>query len=239
MVQRVSRSNLQRNEMSTVAIKNLNSEPQLPAALRQSLQRLVDLISNDTAKRELWSKRFTPADRRKFEKPGMLPLEKHGIIDLWHIARGTPTWNECIVEVAHALGFINGERRDALLSELGVKPPAGMASKRRSAAVPHWDEAARELRYLGQVVRVVKSPKQAHNIVGILRAFEEAGWPPRIDDPHRRKSNDETRRRDVETLNKGLLKPLLKFYCDGDGTGFLWKKVESPKLKNPTKRPRQ
>ncbi|MFM8292718.1 MAG: hypothetical protein ACKOC4_13615, partial [Planctomycetia bacterium] len=222
-----------------VAPKNPKSEMQLPAALRETLQRLVDLISNDTAKRELWSKRFTAADRRKFEQPGMLPPEKHGIIDLWRIARGTPTWNECIVEIAHALGFINGPRRDSLLGELGAKPPVGSSRKARSAAIPHWDEDARELRYLGQVVRVVKRPKQAYNIVEILRAFETAGWPARIDDPLRRNPNDETRRRDVENLKKGLLKPLLSFECDGTGTGFLWKKVSTPNSKKPAKRPRR
>lgn len=222
-----------------MAAKNQNIEPQLPAALRASLQRLIDLISNDTAKRELWSNRFTAADRKKFEKPGILPPEKYGIVDLWRIARGAPTWNECIVEVAHALDFINGPRRDTLLAELGAKPRAGMARNSRSADVPHWDDDARELRYLGQVVRVVKSPKLAHNIVGILQAFEAAGWPPRIDDPHGRKSNDDTRRRDVETLNKRRLKPLLKFECDGTGTGFIWKQVESPKPKKSAKRPRR
>lgn len=222
-----------------MATNNPNSETQLPAALRETLQRLVDLISNDTAKRELWTNRFTAADRKKFEKPVMLLPEKHGIIDLWRIARGTPTWNECIVEIAHALGFINGPRRDSLLGELGAKPLVGSSRKARSAAIPHWDEDARELRYLGQVVRVVKRPKQAYNIVEILRAFEAAGWPARIDDPLRRKSNDETRRRDVENLKKGLLKPLLSFECDGTGTGFLWKKISTPKSKTPAKRPRR
>lgn len=222
-----------------MAAKNPNNATPLPAALREALQRLVDLISNDTAKRELLTNRFTAADRRKFEKPGMQPPEKYGIIDLWRIARGTATWNECIVEIAHALGFINGPRLDTLLAELGAKPRAGMGSKDRSVAIPHWDEDARELRYLGQVVRIVKRPKQAYNIVGILRAFEEAGWPPRIDDPHGRKPNDQTRRRDVENLNKGLLKPLLRFECDGTGTGFLWKKAVGPKVKTPAKRPRR
>ena len=225
--------------MKSVATRNNNSEPQLPAALRQSLQRLVDLISNDTAKRELWSNRFTSADRKKFEKPGTLPPAKHSIINLWHIARGTPTWNECIVEVAHTLGFINGQRRDTLLAELGAKPQVGTVRKACSAAVPYWNEEARELRYRDQLVRVVKRPKQAHNIVGILRAFEAAGWPPRIDDPHRRSPSDDTRRRDVLNLNQGILKPLLKFECDGNGTGFVWKKISQPRAKKAAKRPRR
>ena len=102
--------------------------------------------------------------------------------------------------------------------------------------MPHWDEEARELRYRGKVVRVVTRPKQAYNIVEILRAFEAAGWPPRVDDPHRRKPNDETRRRDVSNLNKGLDTSLLKFACDGDGTGFLWRRVSTPRSKAKAKK---
>lgn len=105
--------------------------------------------------------------------------------------------------------------------------------------MPHWDDEARELRYRGRVVRVVKRPRQAYNIVKILRAFEAAGWPPRIDDPHGRKTNDETRRRDVSNLNRGLDTTLLKFACDGNGTGFLWQKIVQPKAAKPTKRTRK
>ncbi len=102
--------------------------------------------------------------------------------------------------------------------------------------MPHWDEDARERRFQGKVVRVVKRPRQAHNIVKILQAFEAAGWPPRIDDPHGRKSNDETRRRDMSNLNRGLDTSLMKFECDGDGTGFLWKKIPQPKTAKTAKR---
>jgi len=213
-----------------------NAGPELPPAAYEELQRLRDLIRSDTVKRELWGNRFTAADRRKFSGPEREVLRKHHTIELWHIARGTPTPNQCIVEAAYAVGLLNDSRRDSLLDALGAKPRAEKIGKQRSAAVPHWDEDARELRFLGNVVRVVKRPRQAHNIVTILRAFEAAGWPPRIDDPHRRKSNDETRRRDVSNLNKGLDTSLLKFECDGDGTGFLWKKIPQPKTAKTVKR---
>ena len=38
-----------------------------------------------------------------------------------------------------------------------------------------------ELRYRGKAVRIVRRPNQAYNIVTILRAFEAAGWPARVD----------------------------------------------------------
>jgi len=202
----------------------------------EELQRLRDLIRSDTVKRDLWANRFTAADRRKFAGPEKEVLKQHHTIELWHIARGTPTPNQCIVEAAYAVGLIHDSRRESLLDALGAKPRAETIGKQRSAAVPHWDEDARELRFQGKVVRVVKRPKQAHNIVTILRAFEAAGWPPRIDDPHGRKSADETRRRDISNLNRGLDTSLMKFECDGDGTGSLWKKIPQPKTAKSAKR---
>jgi len=219
-----------------VAGKTQPHPPELPDALRERLQELVDRIFNDVAKRELWSNRFTEADRGKFTGDPRAILDRHNIIEIWHIARGTPSWNECIVEVAHALGFINDAHRAALRDQLGALPVAGTRPKARAAAVPHWNEEARELHYRGKVVRVVKRPRQAHNIVTILRAFEAAGWPPRIDDPHGRKPNDETRRRDVSNLNAGLDTTLMKFACDGNGTGFLWRRIAPVKAAKARKR---
>ncbi len=218
-----------------MAGKKPADQEELPAALRESLESLLQKIYNDTAKRELWTNRFTATDRRKFTG-GVAALRSHNIIELWHIARGTPTWNECIVEVARALGFINDGRRATLLEALGAQPSKKQGGG-RSSAVPHWDDDARELRYRGKVVRVIRRPNQAYNIVTILRAFEKAEWPARIDDPHRRKPNDETRRRDVSNLNKGL-DAALRFACDGNGTGFLWKKTP-PAKKKPAKRRRR
>ena len=186
-----------------------NDTLELPDAVYEELQRLRDLIRSDTVKRDLWANRFTAADRRKFAGPEKEVLKQHHTIELWHIARSTPTPNQCMVEAAYAVGLLNESRRESLLDALGAKP---------------------------QVVRVVKRPKQAHNIVTILRAFEAAGWPPRIDDPHGRKSSDETRRRDMSNLNRGLDTSLMKFECDGDGTGFLWKKIPQPKTAKSAKR---
>jgi hypothetical protein len=213
-----------------------NDTQGLSPAVYEELQRLRDLIRSDTVKRELWANRFTAADRQKFTGPVKEVRKQHHAIELWHIARGTPTPNQCIVEAAYAVGLINDSRRESLLDALGAQSRAKHIANQRSAAVPHWDEDARELRFRGKVVRVVKRPKQAHNIVKILRAFEATGWPPRIDDPHGRKSSDETRRRDMSNLKQGLETSLMKFECDGDGTGFLWKKIPQPKAVRTAKR---
>ena len=217
-----------------------DSSDTLPAAVRESLETARNRISNELAARELWTNRFTAADRRKFDVPWPEVWKKHNnIIEMWRIARGTPTFNACIVEIAHALGFINGTHRESLLDALGASTRSGLASGGRGrsiAATPHWDNDTQKLSYLNQTVRKVMRPKQAYNIVTILNAFQDAGWPHRIDDPFGRKPSDDTRRRDISNLNKGLRNGRLKFACDGNGTGFVWNKIEKPKSKKPAKR---
>ena len=217
-----------------------DSSDTLPAAVRESLETARNRISNELAARELWTNRFTAADRRKFDVPWPEVWKKHNsIIEMWHVARGTPTLNACIVEIAHALGFINGTHRESLLDALGASTRSGLASGgrgRSTAATPHWNNDTKKLSYLNQTVREVVRPKQAYNIVTILNAFQDAGWPHRIDDPFGRKPSDDTRRRDISNLNKGLRNGRLKFACDGNGTGFVWNKIEKPKSKKPAKR---
>ena len=106
--------------------------------------------------------------------------KKHNsIIEMWHIARGTPTLNACIVEIAHALSFIDGTQRESLLDALGASTRSGLASGGRGrsiAATPHWDNDTKKLSYRNQTVREVMRPNQAHNIVKILQSFHNAGW---------------------------------------------------------------
>jgi hypothetical protein len=113
-----------------------NDTLELPDAVYEELQRLRDLIRSDTVKRELWGNRFTAADRRKFSGPEKEVLKQHHTIELWHIARGTPTPNQCIVEVAYAVGLLNNSRRDSLLDALGAK----LQKDGAYAFVKSWNE---------------------------------------------------------------------------------------------------
>jgi hypothetical protein len=64
----------------------------------------------------------------------------------------------------------------------------------------------------------------------VLDAFEEEGWPQRIDDPlppRKRHSRKKRLRETVEALNKGLHPPHLRFHGDGTGQGIRWEAVAS------------
>jgi hypothetical protein len=90
-------------------------------------------------------------------------------------------------------------------------------------AGPHWDGQRRVLTVGGQVVKQFRVP--ADNQELILEAFEESGWPPRLDDPlppvpdvdSKRRLRDATFR-----LNGNQKRRLIRFHGDGSGRGLCW-----------------
>lgn len=91
---------------------------------------------------------------------------------------------------------------------------------------PRWDRRSMQL-WFG--VWLCKSYRRAApNQWLILDAFEEEGWPPRIDDPIPGCGPDgdpRQRRADaVRFLNRRC--EILDFFCDGTGEGICWREVE-------------
>jgi len=71
----------------------------------------------------------------------------------------------------------------------------------------------------------------AENQVLILAAFQSAGWPARIADPLVKATGIDPAvrlRAAVRRLNRCQRVPLIRFSCDGTGTGVLWKRLGPP-----------
>jgi hypothetical protein len=110
-----------------------------------------------------------------------------------------------------------GNGRAAVLDEL----PARTVTTR--TLVPHWDKDRQELRLGGCMIKQFKVP--APNQELILEAFEEDGWPPRIDDPLPRHPSLNAKRRlheTITTLNRHHKHRLVRFLGDGSGEGVRW-----------------
>ncbi|MBI2824597.1 MAG: hypothetical protein HYX69_07930 [Planctomycetia bacterium] len=90
-------------------------------------------------------------------------------------------------------------------------------------AVPKWDHQRRQLRVGGRIVKEFKLPSP--NQETVLVAFEEEGWPARIDDPLSPVSPLDPRRRlhdTIKALNRNQKAPLIRFMGDGSGEGIRW-----------------
>jgi len=93
--------------------------------------------------------------------------------------------------------------------------------------LPKWDGDRRLLMLNEDVVKKFKW--LAENQEAILSAFEEEGWPPRIDDPLSPHPEQDSKRRlsdTIKCLNRKQCRPLIRFRGDGTGEGVLWELVK-------------
>jgi hypothetical protein len=104
------------------------------------------------------------------------------------------------------------------------KSPAVAPTTPRVPAVafrPKWDARARKLTLGGELIHRFRRP--APIAEAILSAFEEEGWPERIDDPLPPLDgrNEATRlRKEIYVLNRRLKNPVIRFSMDGTGQGI-------------------
>lgn len=124
-------------------------------------------------------------------------------------------------------------------SEMGQQRPADSdrdlasdGNPSQPSPKPIWDTTERTLEFNGQLVKQFKWP--AVNQETVLAAFEEEGWPARIDDPLPPQGNVNPKRRlhdTIKHLNKNQHRPLIHFRGDGTGEGVIW---EVPRRPTPT-----
>lgn len=93
---------------------------------------------------------------------------------------------------------------------------------RRRADLPYWNADRGELTYCGHLVK--HFDQKAKNQKAILAAFQEEGWPERIDDPLPQDAVDAKERLHdaIKNLNRHQAAPLIHFRGDSTGEGVLW-----------------
>jgi hypothetical protein len=129
--------------------------------------------------------------------------------------------------------FVLAPRGEAMLRTREVaaeKPgqrndlPVGLrADGPHTTARPHWDRERRVLMWCGHVVKQFRVP--APNQECLLDAFEEAGWPPFLDDPLHGKNGCDAKERlhdTIKRLNLHQVERLLRFSGNGTGMGVRW-----------------
>jgi hypothetical protein len=143
----------------------------------------------------------------------------------------------CFVLTTAGVGFVKSmlqharraQRRRPLHREVQCNSRGKHHSRRAATPVPKWDRDRQELRLGDVVVKQFKVP--AVNQERILAAFEEEGWPVRIDDPLPPATDQDPKARlhdTIVSLNRNQKHPLIRFYGDGTGQGVRWGAVVGP-----------
>ena len=91
---------------------------------------------------------------------------------------------------------------------------------------PSWDRDRKVLYFSEWIIKQFRW--LAVNQETVLMAFEEDGWPTRIDDPLPRRVNQDPKQRlhdTIKCLNRNHSKRVIRFNGDGTGEGIRWSYV--------------
>jgi hypothetical protein len=127
--------------------------------------------------------------------------------------------SEEVQRVASELERDTEQRTPSVSAPSATSLPASPAAR----VVPHWDADLQELRVNGLIVKQFKVP--APNQEMVLAAFQEEGWPTRIDDPLPPQAEQDPKRRlhdTIVSLNRTHKHRLIRFMGDGSGEGVRW-----------------
>ena len=134
------------------------------------------------------------------------------------------TTKTCFVLTTRGESFAQQARvSEAALSQSNDERDNGEHRDSDRTAVPRWDWVRRQLRVGDLIVKQFRMP--APNQETILAAFEEEGWPIRIDDPLPPLPDLDPKRRlhdAINKLNRNQKQRVLKFRGDGTGRGIYW-----------------
>lgn len=198
----------------------------LPAHVRTKLDELEKKLQSNVVAMMVWENHFTPAERKQLGDDPYLAWKRNGRTSgMWAAVRGVSK-DRALIDIAHALDWLDTKTCKALLTALGEGANA--------AGTPRWLARTGELWFEGRVVRRIRNQAKASTIVRILDAFELCGWPPTIDDPVTAGGDSTKRRRAVESLNDGLER--IRFACAGDGESFRWDVVPRRKRTGSAKK---
>lgn len=144
----------------------------------------------------------------------------------------TLTPESCFVlteDGAHVLGIAGRRQVLASQGETNGHFPVVRAveTDEPDSLVPRWDSDLREFQYGGSIVKRFRTPSP--NQETILAAFEEEGWPTRIDDPLPGAPEIDPKQRlhdTIKSLNRNQLDRRVRFRGDGTGEGVRWEPID-------------
>lgn len=207
----------------------------LPERLRQKLEELEPRVHGVVAATVVWTRVFSDTDRKALGDDDYAAWKKYGgTAGMWATVREVSR-DQAIVAIAYALDWVDTKTSSELLKALG--------GGTENVSKPRWLKEKRELWFEGQIVRWIRNASRAKNVIAVLDAFEDSGWPTQIDDPVTSGGDSSQRRRTMESLNDGLKR--ISFFCTGDGLSFGWeilkqrtrRHVKKKKADGPAKKP--
>ena len=163
----------------------------------------------------LWDRVLRTEDRAKLGASLEVAIVHHqSTIGWWRVLYPNVSEEQAVLDISKSLGAIDETTHDWLMREF--VPKRSLQSRRPH---PVWNHETGKLIFEGEIIRSVRTGVGRH-ITKILDAFEEDGWPDRIDSPILKTDAGMVHRDAIRKLNDGLR--AIRFRSDGTGDGICW-----------------
>lgn len=183
----------------------------LSSQVREELENQLLRVKPFAIARLVWEREFTTRERQKLGGDLEQAFRQfRSTPGMWMHVRKVPL-ARAILDIAILVGTIDKLTFDWLMREIGERAT--------DPEKPSWNENSLQLLFKGEIVRRVVRRNAAKNILCIVRAFEEAGWPDCIDDPLSHHDPQDLHA-SIQSLNKGMR--MLRFHTDGSGRRVCW-----------------
>ncbi len=191
----------------------------LPAELAQEVSDELRThylrIKPLAAAERLWQRALRARDRQKLGGDMVKAFAKLGTIGMWQKVHGGSR-ARAIVEVARAIGTLDGTTHDWLFREIGER-----AGRRENITDrPTWDRETGQLCFRGEIIRNVRVMAAPSNIQRILDDFQRAKWKRTMRSPLPREQ--QRLHQALRSLNKNLDK--IRFHS-AKGAQFIRREV--------------
>lgn len=186
----------------------------LPDSVKDEINSLLQRLAGYSIGKFFWNELLTEAERRQLGGDLDVALRKEHIVDIWARLRGQSQLR-AVVELSYHTELVMPKKYEQLLRKIGVAKP-----RRTSAKKPVWDQVRCELLVDGEVIRKFPGRGRSKNVMGILDAFQELGWPEFIDDPLPGGKNGLRLNQAIFELNQD--QNVIKFQSNGSGNGIQW-----------------
>jgi hypothetical protein len=201
-------------------VQHFQLRPNLPKHVAGVLRDLYVQLSLPICWTRLEQEELTPTEVLRFKK-----MQSSGSVRVQEVTdqilsvvirQRKVTLERAILDLSGSLELIGARRYANLRRAIGEPVLDG-----GTTSLPHWDSDSGQLHYKDKLVRTVKGG--AKNIRLVLDAFEEEGWPSRIDSPLPGGVSSSKLRETIQSINTGLTD--INFKADGTSKGILWHKA--------------
>lgn len=185
-------------------------------AVAHELQTAAARIRLAVVARRVWELLISEDERQRLGADFEACWRRFGTAGMWMEARGV-SFEQAVIEVAEGANLMDAGTAAGLRLQFDMEDATPVHAENQ----PSWNPDRGELKLGDRVIRCVRVLQTPSNIQQILDAFQNQGWPSRIDNPLG--LGQQQLHQSLRSLNHGLA--MIRFHSQEGAQSIVWRRI--------------